>query len=422
MHAIRTLQSASVVLVIGLSVLFASCGSDDPTTPSTPDEDQTTGFSISNPEVGRVYVWGGNGFPGAGAMGRAPGYTSLYWPTDVNFDPAGEQVVLDWNNHRVLGLDGSGKFEKLVGNAFGEPVDGPASQAKLNHPTHVTFTPAGDKMILSAWHNTILMEMDVSTRYIKRMCGTGGRCYNTQTEPLLTCLDLPVCALFHPITGELYISDQGNQIIRKIDSTGQVSLVAGTAPVWVGTFWAYQSDYTGDGGPATSAKLSFERTQTAVPSGKFCFDTAGNIYIADTLNNAIRIVYASDGTIDTFAGMGPTQGGYFGDGGLATDAKLSKPRDVAADADGNVFIADTGNSVIRMVDTNGIITTVVGVHRLPIPPNPNPIPISVAELHAEHGALPLEVHLTSPRGVEIDADGNLWIADTLNNVVRIYYR
>jgi hypothetical protein len=413
--------SAGLGLVAGLCVLFAGCTSDDPTSPPEPVEDPTTGFTISDPEVGRVYVWGGNGFPGAGAMGKAPGYTSLYWPTDVGFDPDGEAIVLDWNNHRVLGLDGSGKFEKIVGNAFGEPVDGPASQAKLNHPTHVTFTPAGDKMILSAWHNTILMEMDVNTRYIKRMCGTGGRCYNTETTPLLTCLDLPVCALFHPITGDLYISDQGNQIIRKIDSTGQVHLAAGTAPIGSPGSWQYQFGYTGDEGPATSAKLHFERGQVADPSGKFCFDAAGNMYIADTNNNAIRVVYAG-GTIDTFAGLGPTQGGYFGDGGPATAAKLSKPRDVAADADGNVFIADTGNNVIRMVDTNGTISTVVGVHRLPIPPNPNADPISVDQLHAEHGSPALEVHLTSPRGVEIDADGNLWIADTLNNVVRVYYR
>ena len=69
MRANRIFQSAGVVLVLGLSVLFASCGSDDPTTPPDPDD----GFTISNPEVGRVYVWGGNGFPGAGAMGKAPG-------------------------------------------------------------------------------------------------------------------------------------------------------------------------------------------------------------------------------------------------------------------------------------------------------------------------------------------------------------
>jgi hypothetical protein len=421
MRTHRFFHSALVILVLGL---FASCGSDDPAAPPTDDDDgqNTPGFTITNPVVGNVYVWGGNGYAGAGAMGKAPGFTSLYWPIDIGFDAAEGPVLLDWNNHRVLALDAAGNFKKIVGNAFGQPVDGPAAQARLNHPTHVTFSPAGDKMILSAWHNSVVTEVDVTTQMLRRFCGTGGRCYNTVTDPLLTCLDLPVCALFHPVTGELYISDQGNQIIRKIDSSGEVHLVAGTAPVGSPGAWSYQFGYYGDGGQATSALLHFERGQLADPSGKFCFDADGNMYIADTNNHAIRIVYASDGTIATFAGTGPSAGGYDGDGGLATAAKLNKPRDVVADADGNVFIADAGNSVIRMVDTSGMISTVVGIYRAPIYPNPNPDPIPAAELHNEHGVPALQVHLTSPRGVEIDADGNLWIADTLNNVVRIYYR
>jgi hypothetical protein len=421
MRTTRRIQSASVVLTVGLGVLFASCGSDDPTAPpEDTNTGQTQGFTISNPEAGRVYVWGGNGFPGAGAMGQAPGYTSLYWPIDVSFDPLGAPIVLDWNNHRVLALDATGNFEKIIGNAFGQPVDGPAAQARLNHPTHVTFSPAGDKLILSAWHNSIVMEMDMTTSWIQRYCGTGGRCFNTETDPMLTCLDLPVCTLFHPVTGELYIGDQGNQVIRKINSAGQAEVVAGSAPVPNGSSWVYQIGYAGDGGPATSARLNFERGQMTDPAGKFCFDAVGNMYIADTTTT--RFASVSDGTIDTFAGMGPSNGGYDGDGGLATAAKLSKPRDVAADADGNIFIADTGNSVIRMVDASGMISTVVGVYRPPVPPNPNANPISPADLHLEQGAPALEVHLTSPRGLEIDADGNLWIADTLNNVVRIFYR
>jgi glucose/arabinose dehydrogenase len=129
-----------------------------------------------------------------------------------------------------------------------------------------------------------------------------------------------------------------------------------------------------------------------------------------------------DGTIDTFAGMGPGDAGYAGDGGPATAARLNKPRDVAADADGNIFIADSGNHVIRMVDTNGIISTAVGVFRQPISPDPTVNPISSCALHDEQGAPALEVHLTRPYGVDVDTQGNLWIADTRNNVIRILYR
>jgi len=161
-----------VILVVGLGILFAGCGSDDPAAPPSDTDGDIPGFTISDPEVGRVYVWGGNGFAGAGSMGSAPGFTSLYWPIDVGFDPAGGPIVLDWNNHRVLALDDAGNnFEKIIGNSFGQPIDGPAAQARLNHPTHVTFSPAGDKLILSAWHNSVVMEMNVATEWYCESCG-----------------------------------------------------------------------------------------------------------------------------------------------------------------------------------------------------------------------------------------------------------
>ena len=267
-------------------------------------------------------------------MGRGPGYTRLYWPIEVDFDPAGTPVVLDWNNHRVLSFDASGKCKKIIGHYFGNPSDGPALEADLNHPTHVTFSPDGTKLILSAWHNSVVMEMDVATGWIARYTGTGGRGYNGDgLARLSSCFDLPVCAQFHPITGELYISDQANHIIRRIDAVGNVHIVAGQAPTNTGCSpGGDQKGYGGDGGPATGAFLNFEDGQTANPSGRFCSDVAGNIYIADTKNHAIRIVYAdgtiddTDNIIDTYAGKGPSFGGYSGDGGPARDARLNEPR------------------------------------------------------------------------------------------------
>ena len=109
-------------------------------------------------------------------MGHGPGYTRLYWPIDVGFDPAGTPVVLDWNDHRVLTFDASGKCMKLIGHYFGSPNDGPALEADLkHHPTHVTFSPDGTKLILSAWHNSIVMEMDIATGWIARYAGSRSR-------------------------------------------------------------------------------------------------------------------------------------------------------------------------------------------------------------------------------------------------------
>jgi DNA-binding beta-propeller fold protein YncE len=383
------------------------------------DELNPGSFSITSPEVGRVYVWCGTGVAGLGEMGRAPGSTELYWPVEINFAPNGEPIVLDWNNHRVLALDADGKFEKIIGKMFGEPEDTLAVEAKLNHPTHVTFSPDGTKLYLSAWHNSVVLEMDRATGWIRRYAGTGGRCYNGDGQNrLATALDLPVCALFHPITGELYVSDQGNQIVRKIDAAGVVHTVAGTVPGAYGCGGAiYRFGFSGDGGPATSALLNLGRGQLVEPSARFCFDAAGNLYIADTNNHAVRIVYFSDGTIDTYAGKPALGPGHSGDGGPATEAQLQLPRDVAVDTDGSLFIADSGNHVVRKVAPDGTISTVVGVVR----PRPSSA-ITACALHEEQGARARSVTLTKPVGVELDPRGNLCIADTENNVIRVLYR
>ena len=420
------IRSRMVLFLLGALACAIACNSEDTVAPPPGDEcdNQAPGsFSeIVAPEPGHVYAWAGTGQPGAGSSNERPGATRLYWPVDVNFDPSGNPMVMDWNNHRVLAMNGEGKLEKIIGRYFGNPTDGPALQADLNHPTHVTFTSDGGKLILSAWHNSILMEWDIGSDWLAKFCGTGGRCFNGDGQARLqSCLDLPVCALYHPVSGELYFSDQANHIIRRIDGSGVVHIVAGTAPIWNGSTWVYQFGYGGDGGPATEALLSFERTQNANPSGKFCFDATGNMYIADTVNDAVRIVY-TDGTIDTYAGNPAIGDGYAGDGGPATDALLREPRDVAVDTDGTLFIADTGNSVIRMVAPNGVITTAVGKFRAPVAPNPYAAAISLCGLHEEQGIAARDVRLATPHGVELDDDGNLWISDTQNNVIRILYR
>lgn len=424
MHTSTRVTKFRTLAPVVVGALLVACGSDKVYEPVC-DEQDAGAFTITNPEAGRVYVWGGTGRPGAGEMGRSPGSTSLYWPIDVGFEPStGKPIVLDHNNHRVLRVDANGKFEKLIGLYFGDPnpVNDPlpklGPETPLNHPTHVTFAPDG-RMVVSAWHNSVVLQMNMATQMVDLVCGTGARCFNGDGQDrLISCLDLPVCAQYHPTTGELYISDQANQLIRRIDEYDVVHVVAGTLPTWNTTFnrWDYYSGYTGDGGPATSAQLNMGRGQVTNPSGRFCFDAAGNMYIADSNNHAIRII-DPNGIIDTFAGMGPGTADYTGDGGPATAARLNSPRDVAADVDGSIFIADTGNHVIRKVAADGTITTVAGAAR----PS-TAVAISACDLQDEQGALANDVHLTLPWGIELDAQGNLWIADTYNQVIRILYR
>ena len=142
--------------------------------------------------------------------------------------------------------------------------------------------------------------------------------------------------------GNLYIAESYASKIRKVDTNGIITTVAGGGPGGGG--------FAGDGGPATQALLQ-------IPTG-IAVDKSGNLYIADCFNQRIRMVTASTGIISTIAGSNVT--GWAGDGGPATKATLSLPNGIAVDSSGNVYIADTDNRAIRKISTSGIITTVAG--------------------------------------------------------------
>ena len=410
----------SILLLVGL-VVISSCGSGSSTAPPT---DNT-------PQPGHVYVYAGLGSAGYGAMGHTPAQTELYWPVDVYFSPEHSPYILDWNNHRVITVNDNGHCKLVVGVAdgdFGDPCPSPttpcdsivATNAKLNHPTGVAFDPATGDMVLCAWHNSEIMLLDRKTNLMKRICGNGARSYNGDERTAVSAFtDLPVCAVFNN-AGELVFADQANMIIRKIDAGGIIHTIAGTPPTGTAPNLSYQIGFEGNEGPATAAKFSFDRGQVADPSSKICYDANGNLYVADTRNHCVRVIDPA-GIIHQFAGTGPydinAEPTFSGDGGPATLAHLFFPRDVAADADGNIYIADTGNSVIRMVNPAGVISTVVGRAR-PL----GATPLTPNQILAEDGNVASKITLTAPYGVEVDWKGRLWIADTNNNVIRILYR
>ncbi|HLK64689.1 MAG TPA: IPT/TIG domain-containing protein [Bryobacteraceae bacterium] len=171
--------------------------------------------------------------------------------------------------------------------------------------------------------------------------------------------------------------------VFKVDLQGTLTRLAGNG----------RYGYLGDGGPATSSQLAF-------PEG-VALDTAGNLYIADRAANVVRKI-ATSGTISTVAGIGTN--GFSGDGSPAVGAKLNGPTGVAVDSAGNIYIADTGNSCIRMVAANGTISTVAG----------NNAPDYMGD-----GGPATQASLNQPEGVAVDSAGNLYIADTFNNVIRM---
>ncbi len=182
--------------------------------------------------------------------------------------------------------------------------------------------------------------------------------------------------------GNLYIADRDNERIRKVDTNGVITTVAGN-----GT-----NGYAGDGGAATNAEL-------ANPIG-VAADGTGNLYIADFINNRIRKV-DTNGVITTVAGNGAF--GYAGDGGEATHAELNSPTSVAMDGAGNLYIADMHNQRIRKVDANGVITTVAG---------------NGTNGYAGDGGAATNSELNLPHSVAVDGVGNLYIADAGNMRIR----
>jgi DNA-binding CsgD family transcriptional regulator/sugar lactone lactonase YvrE len=212
------------------------------------------------------------------------------------------------------------------------------------------------------------------------VAGTGERAFSGDgRQASASALVRPLALAIGP-AGEIYIAE-GNRI-REVKKDGRISTFAGTGTAGSG----------GDGAPAAQAQLN-------TPQG-LAVDSAGNVYIADTLNNRVRRVDA-DGTITTVAGTG--EAGYAGDGRAGREANLNLPTGLAIGFNDTLFIADTGNNVIRQLGPDGAIHTVVGTGE--------------AGYRGEAGSA-LDAVLHAPSGLAFDGEGNLYIADTLNQRVR----
>ena len=184
----------------------------------------------------------------------------------------------------------------------------------------------------------------------------------------------------------VYISDTGNNVIRKVDTSGIISTFAGTG----------HSGYSGDGEDAINAQLN-------TPQGIY-IDSFNHLYIADTGNNVIRKV--SDGIITTFAGTG--ESGYSGDNNLATLARLNAPTGLAVNISGNLFITDTNNNAIRMITIlSNEITTIAGT--------------GVAGYSGGDGSNANTAMFNKPTGITIDRNDFLFVNDTGNQVIRQLY-
>ncbi len=260
--------------------------------------------------------------------------------------------------------------------------NGPAINAKLRQPSGVILDKKGNLYFADAG-NSVIRKIDTSG-IITTIAGTGSTGYNGDSILATDAKIYGPWSIAIDDTGNIFVADVGNNRIRKIDTFGFIFTVAGT-----GT-----PGYNEDGIAATAAELNN-------PSG-IAIDTSGNIYIADFVNNRIRMVNAS-GIITTIAGTGTA--GFSGDNNPATSATLYHPYWIAIDKSINLFFTDEGNSRVRKFNpnTDGIITTIAG--NATVGYTGDDVPATSTSLNA-------------PSGVTLDKIGNLYIGDATNNRIR----
>ena len=330
---------------------------------------------------------GGNiGGTGVGDGGPAVGALLLN-PSGMAMDSAGNLYIADANSSvdLVRKVAPNGIISTIAGinEQAGYTGDGgPATRAQLNSPNGLALDSSGNLYIADTFNNRI---RKVAPNGIITTVAGGGSFSINQGDggpAAQATLSFPYGVATDTL-GNLYIADTLNYRIRKVDSSGKISTVAGS-----GLIVSYTGG-VGDGGPATSAIVE--------PYG-VAVDTAGNLYIADNIHNRIRKV-TPNGVIATVAGTGA--GSYSGDGGPATQAGLYQPSGVAVDAAGNIFIADTGDERVRMVSADGAITTIAGTGELQTSGDEGP---------ATNAAL------TSPFGVLVGSGGVIYVSDQSSTV------
>lgn len=378
--------ASGTILSPGTHTLSVTFTPTDTTDYTTATDTVTLSVPIAS-SAGIITTIVGNGYDGNSGDGGQAINAEMVFPESIAVDSAGNIYIPDSSNGVVRKVAAStGIITTIAGNGTqGYSGDsGPATSAELNTPMAVAVDASGN-VYIADYQNNRIRKVTVSTGVITTVAGTGTSGYTGDGgSPFSAEISYPLGVAFDS-TGNLYIADSGNNVVREIAaSSGNITTVAGN----------HLFGYSGDGNLAASAEMNN-------PSS-IAVDSSGNLYIADSGNNVVRKVTASTGIISTIAGDG--SGGYAGDGGPATSAKLNDPVAISVDASGNLYIADYSNFVIRGVSPTGTITTVVGTGTAG---------------YSGDGGPATSAQLSYPHGVALDSAGNLYIADCGNHVVRV---
>jgi uncharacterized protein (TIGR03437 family) len=302
----------------------------------------------------------------------------------LTFDVAGNLLVADDVNERIRKITPGGDIATIAGNGLfhSSGNGGPAASASLDYPTGILADPTGNVYVTEPVLSRI--RQITPDGNINVFAGQGIQGYSGDNGPATAAVLGTPIFLANDAAGNLYFSDSLFSVIRKIDRRGIISTVAGSG----------NQGFGGDGGPALQATFN--------GLWGIDFDSSGNLIVADTLNNRIRMVSADGAMAGTLAG--DSTPGFFGDNGVSQLARVNQPAGLRV-YQGGIYFADSGNNRIRRIDVaTHTITTVAG--------NGKPT-------YFGDGGPAILASLSNPTSVAFDAAGNMYIADTGNALVRV---
>jgi sugar lactone lactonase YvrE len=337
----------------------------------------TANHTIRKITVGGVVtkLAGATGVSGSGnGMGGAAGF---YDPCGVAVDTNGNVFVADTYNNTVREITPTGMVTTPAGTAgAASGADGTGAAAGFHSPYGVSVDASGNLYIADTGNNTI---RKITTGAVVSTLG-GMTIKSGSTDGTGGAADFNAPrGVAQDTDGNTYVADTGNHLVRKITPDGSVTTLAGLA------------------GTSGSADGSNNAARFYYPEN-LAVDTGGNVYVADTGNHTIRKI-TPDGVVTTFAGRAGAPGSADGSGHAAT---FNYPYGVAADTNGNIYVADTYNSTIRKITSGGMVTTLAGLAG------------AAGSTNGTGGA----ARFDKPCGVAVSAEGNLFVADTSNHAIR----